>query len=314
MVFGLIFGLLIMLALSQVPSENTYLKQVNQVSCFASLKEEERTYAERLLERVKKDLEGKVPSDFIEKTLCSPNLTFSPRVMLKSLTWKEAKLPYHQFLEEERLERAYKFMLENMELLSAIEEHFKVEKEIITAIFLVETDLGRKTGKNPVLNTFFSLALTGDEELFRRYLKEEPEVDFNNETVKRRWEKRSKWAYQELLYFLEITYKNNWDPFEIKGSVFGAFGYPQFVPKSYVLYGYDWDGDGKVDLFSLPDALASIANYLQKEGYRKEEGRDYKKRIIMKYNISEPYAETVLSIAEALKSKSLAIKNNERRD
>jgi len=313
MFLGVAFGLLFLIALSQEPTLQPPSSN-ETVECFAGLDSSVKPYAEKLLSRVKLDLKERVPEAFIEKSLCRRELNFSPQVMLKSLTWKEVKLPYHQFLEEERLERAYKFMLENKDLLSAIEEHFKVDKEVLTAIFLVETDLGRKTGKNSVLNTFFSLSLTGEEELFRKFLPSEPEVDFNNETVRRRWEKRSSWAYRELLYFLEIAYKNNWDPFEIKGSVFGAFGYPQFVPKSYLIYGYDWDGDGLVDLYNLSDALASIANYLQKEGYRREGDRDYKKRIIMKYNLSEPYAETVLSIAESLKRKTLATQNNERRD
>lgn len=302
MFWSLALGLLVLVSLAQdIKKENV---------CFANLKEEERPFAEKLLEKIKTDLGDKVPEDYIKETFCRKELSFNPGIMLKSLTWKEVKLPYHQFLEESRLERASQFLEEHFELLSAIEKHFQVDKEVITAIFLVETDLGRKTGKNVVLNTFFSLALTGEEELFKRYLQNEPEIDFHNETVRARWQKRASWAYNELLYFLEIAYKNNWDPYEIKGSVFGAFGYPQFVPKSYVLYGYDWDGDGRVDLYSIPDALASIANYLYKEGYQMEAEREYKKKIIMKYNISEPYAETVLTIAEILKNKILA-KDNE---
>ena len=47
--------------------------------------------------------------------------------------------------------------------------------------------------------------------------------------------------------------------------------------------------------------MASIANYLKAEGYKKDADIEYKKRIIMKYNISEPYANTVLAVAEKLK-------------
>ena len=305
MFVGFLFGVLLLIA-----TLSSGLKK--EPSCFSKIKEEERPFAEKLLHQIKQDLKDKVPEDYIEKNLCRGELEFNPSIMLKSLAWKEAKLPYYQFLEENRIERAQKFLEENMKLLSAIENQFQVDKEVIVAIFLVETDLGRKTGKHGVLNTFFSLALTGNEELIRKYLQNYPEIDFNNETVRARWQRRSSWAYQELLYFLEISYKHQWDPYEIKGSIFGAFGYPQFVPKSYVLYGYDWDGDGKVDLYSLPDALASIANYLKKEGYRMEADRNYKKKIIMKYNISEPYAETVLTIAEILKSKTLAKENEQR--
>ncbi|MFN3921506.1 MAG: lytic murein transglycosylase [Caldimicrobium sp.] len=272
-----------------------------KTSCLNELSEEVKPYAQNLIERVKGDLKDKVPKDYIFALFCREELYFTPVVMIRSLTWKEAKLPYHQFLEENRILRAREFMENNKELLDKIEEVFGVEKEVIVAIFLVETDLGRKTGNFPVFNTFFSLALTGEENLFKNFIENSTEIDFSDERVRARWKRRAEWAYKELLYFIEISYKNKWDPFSIKGSIFGAFGYPQFVPKSYLIYGYDWDGDGKVDLFSLPDALASIANYLKSEGYKKEGDREHKKRIIMKYNISEPYAETILNISEILK-------------
>ncbi len=270
--------------------------------CLRNLSEEIKPYAQKLMEKIKEDLKEKVPESYLETLFCRDEVSFSPQVMIRSLTWREAKLPYHQFLEKERILRAKEFILKNKELLQEIEKTFGVEKEILVAIFLVETDLGRKTGNHPVFNTFFSLSLTGEEDLFKKFIENNAEIDFNNETVRNRWRKRADWAYRELLYFVEMSFKNGWDPFSIRGSIFGAFGYPQFVPKSYFFYGYDWDGDGKVDLFSIPDALASIANYLKRVGYKRDANRNYKKRIIMKYNISEPYAETVLKIAEALRA------------
>lgn len=265
-------------------------------------------YTEKLKEKVKQDLKGTVPEDYIEKIFSSPQLTYLPEIMIKSLTWKEVELPYNQFLEEERIERAKNFIEKNKKLLEDIEFVFGVEKEIITAIFLIETDLGKNSGKFPVINVFYSMALSGEKDLFEKFINPS-EISLNDEAIREKWTKRSNWAYKELLYFLQIAYQNSWDPFSIKGSIFGAFGYPQFVPKSYLTYGYDWDKDGKIDLYSLPDALASIANYLKKEGYKKEGDLEYKKRIIMKYNLSEPYANTVLSVAEKLKSVGENIKN-----
>ena len=258
-------------------------------------------YLKKLKKRVKQDLKGTVPKKYIEKIFSSPKLTYFPNIMAKSLTWKEVELPYSQFLEEERIKRAKNFMAENKELLEDIEFVFGVEKEVITAIFLIETDLGRKTGRFPVINVFYSLALSGERELFEKFI-DNSEISLDDKFIKKRWTRRSNWGYKELLYFIQIAYQNNWDPFSIKGSIFGAFGYPQFVPKSYLIYGYDWDKDGKVDLYNLADALASIANYLKKEGYKMEADQEYKKKIIMKYNISEPYADTVLSVVEKLKN------------
>ncbi len=260
-------------------------------------------YKDKLKNQIKKDLEGLVPEDYIETIFSSPNLTYIPNIMIKSLIWKEESLPYYQFLEPERIERAKNFMRENKELLEDIEFVFEVEKEIITSIFLVETDLGRNTGSFPVINVFYSLALSGEKEVFKNFI-DSSGVSLLDEAIKNKWEKRSKWGYKELLYFIQISYQNNWDPFSIKGSIFGAFGYPQFLPRSYLIYGYDWDRDGKVDLYNLSDALASIANYLKKEGYKKESSLEEKKRIIMKYNISVPYANTVLNITKILKNET----------
>lgn len=258
-------------------------------------------YKENLKARIKADLKNLVPEEYIENIFSSSQLIYLPNIMIKSLTWKEVELPYYQFLEEERIERARNFIKENEKLLEDIEFVFGVEKEIITAIFLIETDLGKKTGEFPVINVFYSLALSGEKEVFEKFINN-LSISLKDDSIKRRWERRSNWGYKELLYFIQIAYQNNWDPFSIKGSIFGAFGYPQFVPKSYLIYGYDWDKDGKVDLYNLSDALASIANYLKTEGYKKDADRNYKKKIIMKYNISEPYAETVLAIAEKLKN------------
>jgi membrane-bound lytic murein transglycosylase B len=56
---------------------------------------------------------------------------------------------------------------------------------------------------------------------------------------------------------------------EFLGSYAGAMGQPQFLPSSYLKYAVDFDGDGKADIWhSVPDVLASIANYLQKSGWQ----------------------------------------------
>ncbi|MFN4197308.1 MAG: lytic murein transglycosylase [Caldimicrobium sp.] len=302
--FIYLFFILLFLGVTQCRGQGP-LSEGDKDECIKNFPQDIKPYVRSLFERVKKDLKEKIPESYLCELFSQKKIFYKPEVMLRSLTWSEVKLPYYQFLEENRILRAKIFLEENKDFLLQLEEKFGVDKEVIVAIFLVETDLGRKTGDHLVFNTFFSLALSGEEPLFRSYIENDSEVDLNNETIRNRWKRRADWAYRELLYFIEISYSNNWDPLSIKGSIFGAFGYPQFVPKSYVKYGYDWDGDGKVDLYSLPDALASIANYLKEEGYKLNATREYKKRIIMKYNISEPYAETILKIAELLQERKM---------
>ncbi len=258
-------------------------------------------FIENFKGKIKNDLKEQVPESYIEKLFSSKLIKFSPEVMIRSLTWNERSLPYHNFLKDERIERAKKFILENRELLEKIEGVFQVEKELIVAILLVESDLGNSPGKYEVFDQLFNLALCGEEELFKKYLPED--INLEDETIKTRYKRRSQWAYKELLTLITIGYQKSLDILNLKGSIFGAFGYSQFVPSSYVIYGYDFDGDGKVNLFGLPDALASIANYLKGEGYRVDSPSEFKKRIVMRYNFSEPYAETVLSLSEALKER-----------
>ena len=267
------------------------------------------SYKLQLEKQLINDLKGKVPASFIKKVFSSPKLKFLPELMIRRLTWKEAKLPYYQFLEPDRIKRAFCFLVYHKSLLESLEKHFGVDKEILTAIFLVETNLGKNTGKFPVIKVFYSLSLSKHLDLLKDLAKKRG-IDLNNPKVINYIKKKSNWAYKELAYFLKICYQNHWDPFNVKGSIFGAFGYPQFIPKSYLIYGFDWDKNGIVDLYTIQDALASIANYLKKEGFSIHSTLQRKKEIIMKYNISEPYADTVLEIAHRLKLLE-NIKNSE---
>jgi len=80
--------------------------------------------------------------------------------------------------------------------------------------------------------------------------------------------------YRELLAALEIIEKGYASRAQMKSSWAGAMGQPQFLPTSYLEYAVDFDGDGKRDIWnSVPDTLASIANYLSKKGWQK--GRDW---------------------------------------
>jgi membrane-bound lytic murein transglycosylase B len=75
--------------------------------------------------------------------------------------------------------------------------------------------------------------------------------------------------HDELLSALRILQDGHIARREFVGSWAGAMGQPQFLPSSYLKYAVDFDGDGKADIWrSVPDVLASIANYLQKTGWQ----------------------------------------------
>ena len=157
-------------------------------------------------------------------------------------TWDRYK---KLFLEEQRISNGKKFIKENSSLFMQVELEFGVPREIITSILGVETRYGKILGSYRVLD---SLATLG--------------FDFP---------RRSKFFKSELIQFFILTRENNLDINSVQGSYAGAMGYGQFISSSYRAYAIDYDGDGYADLFnSVPDAVASIANYLQKHGWKRD--------------------------------------------
>ena len=157
-------------------------------------------------------------------------------------TWDRYK---KLFLEEKRIANGKKFINDNSALFDRVENEFGVPREIITSILGVETRYGKIKGSYRVLD---SLATLG--------------FDFP---------RRSKFFKSELIQFFILTRENNLDIHSVQGSYAGAMGYGQFISSSYRAYALDYDGDGYADLFhSVPDAVASIANYLKKHGWKRD--------------------------------------------
>ncbi|OAQ21230.1 lytic murein transglycosylase [Thermosulfurimonas dismutans] len=263
--------------------------------CPARAKEDTELFAE-LKSRLM--AEGFSPAE-IDKVFSDPRVKFLPQIMPRKLTWDESKLPYKRFLRPERIARARNFMKDYAPLLDEIEKTYGVEKEVLVALLLVESDLGRHHGRYEIFNVLASMAVSSDWERVKPYLDRElsPEEEARLKSIMAR---RSRWAYRELVVLLEISQKYGLDPLALKGSIFGAFGYPQFIPSSFRSYAVDGDGDGRIDLYTLTDALASAANYLKRHGWRPGLSWEEKKRVLMTYNHSEPYAETILEIAKNL--------------
>ena len=157
-------------------------------------------------------------------------------------TWDRYK---KLFIEEKRIVNGKKFIIENASLFDRVEEDFGVPREIITSILGVETRYGKIKGSYRVLDSLTTLGF-----------------DFP---------RRSKFFKSELIQFFVLSRENNLDINLVQGSYAGAMGYGQFISSSYRAYAIDYDGDGYADLFnSVPDAVASIANYLKKHGWKRD--------------------------------------------
>lgn len=118
-------------------------------------------------------------------------------------------------------------------------------------------------------------------------------------------DEKSLWAYREVKALLTHCERNNLDPRAIIGSEYGAIGICQFMPTNLEAYTDDGDGDGIIDLFNPNDAIVSTAKFLAVHNWAKAEDIAAQRRVIMRYNISSRYANTVLALAESLETGSL---------
>ncbi len=152
----------------------------------------------------------------------------------------EAK-PYYSyaplFITEQNIRRGREMLIEHKELLDRIEARFGVEREVLVAVWGVESRYGGHVGDYNILRTLNTL--------FDAYPR------------------RSRFFRQQLIDFLLLCRENQLDPSKMQGSYAAAFGQTQFIPSSFLAYAVDFDGDGVRDVWrSTPDVLASIANYL----------------------------------------------------
>ena len=157
--------------------------------------------------------------------------------------------------------------------------HFKkarakygVDSYYILGILRLETYFGNSSGKRSLPSTLYSIFVLDPA--------------------------RRNFAWRELAVFLDLAKTNGTDPFLVKSSSAGAYGIAQFIPSSVYNFAVDGSGDGKIDLFNDADAIMSVANYLNRNGW--ENGID-KKRAIYAYNHDNGYVSAVLAYAENIK-------------
>lgn len=128
--------------------------------------------------------------------------------------------------------------------LEAIERKYGVDKQVVVAIWGLESAYGTFRGKTRVIGALASLAYDA---------------------------RRSAFFEEQLIAALRILQSGDTTPDRMTGSWAGAMGHTQFMPGSYLEYAVDFDGDGRRDIWSDDpvDALASAAAYLQGHGWIK---------------------------------------------
>ena len=128
------------------------------------------------------------------------------------------------------------------DLLESIGKDYGVDPCFVVSFWGLETSYGSYMGTFPVIKSLATLAYDSSRPDFFRH---------------------------QLFIALRILNDGHVSLAHFKGEWAGASGHPQFLPSSWVEYAVDYDGDGHKDIWeSKPDALASIANYMKKNGWQ----------------------------------------------
>jgi len=251
----------------------------------------------------KKLIQDGFDSEKIKSLYDRPQVYFEADGVTVLFTYSESKVNYDQFSNDWSIAKAKQYMAEHMEALERTEKAYGVDKNVITAILLVESSLGKTLGTRSALNTLSTLASLMYPAARSDFYTMIPK---DKKTSRKKYEqsaqRKSKWAYGELKALLEYADQQGFDPAEMPGSFAGAMGLAQFMPTSILAYGRDGNNDGTIDLLTHADAMASIANYLKSHGWRPGISRQKAEKVIHHYNHSEYYVKAILKIAKRLES------------
>lgn len=169
-----------------------------------------------------------------------------PAVIRADYSQPEFSKPIWEYLDSavsaQRVSRGQQLLNTHSGTLAAIERRYGVPRQVLVAVWGMESNFGSYTGNKSVIRSLATLAHEG---------------------------RRPQFAHEQLLAALRILQQGDISARHMLGSWAGAMGQTQFIPTTYLQHAVDFDGDGRRDIWGSPaDALASTANYLRASGWQ----------------------------------------------
>ncbi|TYC48606.1 lytic murein transglycosylase [Rhodobacterales bacterium] len=213
------------------------------------------------------------------------NVSYNAKVVRLDRNQKSFKLSFNQFyakrVNNAMIRRGQSLAKTYRRIFDGIERKYGVPAPVILAIWGLETNYGSFSGNMSVVRSLATLAYDC---------------------------RRSAFFTNELVNALAIIQRRDMTPAEMKGAWAGEIGQTQFLASSYMKYAVDYDRDGRRDLIrSIPDVLASTANYLAKKGWRRGQGwgpgtANY--NVLKQWNKASVYVQTISVMADKIAGNS----------
>lgn len=171
-----------------------------------------------------------------------------------------------------RVRNGKKLLEQNAELLTRIEQRYGVDRQVLVAVWGMESNFGQFQGNKSVIRSLATLAYEG---------------------------RRPQFAQDQLIAALQIIQHGDIEPEAMRGSWAGAMGQTQFIPTTYLSHAVDFDSDGRRDIWdSTADALASAAHYLQASGWRRGQPWGFEVRLPQGFDYAQADMATRKSLGE----------------
>ncbi|WP_432807392.1 lytic murein transglycosylase [Rhodoligotrophos ferricapiens] len=208
-------------------------------------------------------------------------LTLNQQVLKLDRNQKHFKQSFEQFANSRitagRVQKAQSMLRRHASLLRRIEQRYGVPPQIVVVIWGLETDFGTNMGKQDAIRALATLAYDC---------------------------RRTEMFQRELSAALQIIERGDLRPSQMRGAWAGELGQTQFLPSNYLRFAVDFDGNGHRDLIrSVPDVLASTANYLKGYGWRPGAGWEPGEpnfAVLKEWNRADVYARTIALFATRL--------------
>lgn len=212
-------------------------------------------------------------------------VTYNRRVVQLDRNQRSFKLSFEKFyarrVSNAMINKGRKLIKQHASTLGRIEKRYGIPAEVIISIWGLETGYGRDSGNFSIIRSLATLAYDC---------------------------RRSDFFRKELVAVLKIVQRGDMTPRQLVGGWAGEIGQTQFLASSYYKYAVDFDGDGRRDLVrSVPDLLASTANYLKAKGWQRGQGwgpgtANY--GVLREWNRASVYVKTIAVMADKMAGRS----------